>query len=202
MVENFIEAENGELFLEQLKEVSPDIVFMDISMPYMDGIETSRKALEINKDLKIIAMTSDGSIQTVSAMLNAGAQGYLLKDIDFDELKSALKSLINGESFFSKNILLKLAESPNKLMEESKREHLINMLSPRETEVLQLLCRGKNVQEIADTLFLSERTIEKHKSNLFQKTKTQNTVNLVLWALHHKFFDISAYDYGKNNTKS
>ncbi len=176
------ESPNAELFINQLPDIKPDIIFMDIEMPYLNGIEATKQILTIFPNQHIIAMTSDDNISTIRAMLKAGARGYLLKDADISEIEQVVLNINIGKNFFSSNILLKLAE-------ELEKEPAVKLTS-RETEIIQNLCKGVGVSAIADKLFVSERTIEKHKANLFLKTGTTNTVNLVLWAIHHKIVEI------------
>jgi DNA-binding NarL/FixJ family response regulator len=181
------EFENGEHFLDNLQNISPEIVFMDIQMPFLNGFETTEAALKLRPELKIIAMTSDEQTASIQAMLKAGAKGYLSKDIDIEEIHEAVKNISAHKSYFSKNILVKLATSVDN---QAKRTKIVIQLSARERDVLELLCKGLAVQTIAKKLFISERTIEKHKANLFLKTDTTNTLNLVLWAIHHKICEI------------
>jgi len=186
-ISEITEFENGEHFLDNLHIINPDIVFMDIQMPYLDGVTTTKAALKLNTNLKIIAMTSNDQTASVKAMLNAGAKGYLSKDIDIEEIHEAIKKISAHKNFFSKNILVKLATSIDSQQLSAKIQA---QLSPREYDVLFLLCKGLSLQTIAEKLFISERTVEKHKANLFLKTETVNTVNLVLWAFNHKICEI------------
>lgn len=176
------EFSSGEEFLDQVPKINCDMVFMDISMPVLDGFDTTEAALKINPNLKIIGMSANDDIASVNKLLSAGAVGFLSKNADFDEIHDAIKNTAAGDNYFSGNVLIKLSKSFGKSPSQNKAANLAAELSKREYEVLQLICKGLSNQEIADKLNITDRTVEKHKSNLYLKTDTENILNLVLFA--------------------
>jgi DNA-binding NarL/FixJ family response regulator len=173
---------SGEQFVEKLPEINCDMVFMDISMPLLDGFETTETALKINPKLKIIGMSANDDIASVNKLLSCGAVGFLSKNANFDEIHDAIKNTAAGDNYFSGNVLIKLSKSFGKAQSQTKTNTRAADLSKREYEVLQLICKGFSNQEIADKLSITDRTVEKHKSNLYLKTDTENILNLVLYA--------------------
>lgn len=184
------EATNGKEFLDLIKSVKADVVFMDVNMPVVDGAEATQEALKIQPDLKIIAITSYDSTEYVNKMLFAGVEGYLLKDADYEEIEEAIQQVVAGRNYFSKQILVNLTKNTIREKEEKTRKKGLPNLSPRETEVLDLVCKGLSKTDIAGRLFISERTVEKHKENLMAKTGTKSTVNLVLFSIKNKLVNI------------
>lgn len=181
------EASSGNELLEKLMKRIPDIILIDIRMPDMDGIEATKKALEIDSGLKIIALTMHGEEAYIESMLNAGAMGYMLKNSESEDLERALKCIIEGKQYYSQEILPQLA---NRFLHK-KKEAQIEKLTKREVEVLELVCNGYSNQEIADKLFLSLRTITTHRSNLNSKLGVKNTVGLMAYAIKHRLVDLS-----------
>jgi DNA-binding NarL/FixJ family response regulator len=180
------EASSGREFLNKLEESVPDIVFMDIEMPEMDGIQTTIMALEKQPFLKIIALSMYGDEAYYSKMIEAGVHGFLLKDSDIQEVESAIEQVSAGKSYFSQEILIKMLQRSNNKKSVSKSSDL----SEREKEVLYLICKGLSNQEIANTLLLSKRTIDKHRENLLLKTESHNTASLVIYAIKNGIIEI------------
>ncbi len=177
------EAESGEKFLEMLPSVSPDIVFMDIKMPGMNGIETTRKALEMNPDLKILALSMFGENEYVEEMLQAGALGYLLKNIGKDELVKAIENISQEKGYFSDEILVMVTRKVFNAKQESKEKNILDSFTRRELEVLQLVSQGYSNADIADKLGISPRTVGGHRNNMLSKSGLKNTAALVSFAL-------------------
>ena len=171
------EAGNGHELLDLLKKQEADILFMDIKMPGMDGIETTRKVLQKYPEIKIIALTMFDEVSYFNEMTDAGALGFLLKKTTREELDSAIKNVIQGESYFSEEFM----SSINKYYQPKKTQEIF--LSDREQEVLELICKGWSNPEIAKFLGLSQRTIDGYRAKLFEKTGAKNAPNLVMYAL-------------------
>lgn len=172
------EASNGNELLDLLKKQTPDIIFMDIKMPVMDGIEATKKAISKYPDLKIIALTMFEEISYFNEMIDAGASGFLLKKTTTEELEKAVSLVLNDESYFSEEFM----NSVNKYMKPRQKESTIK-LSEREQEVLELICKGFSNAEISRFLGLSSRTIDGHRAKLLEKTGAKNAPNLVMFAL-------------------
>lgn len=185
------EATNGEEFLTIIENHSPDIVFMDINMPKLDGIDATEKVLQIYPNLKIVALSTFGDNEYFNKMLNAGVRGYMLKNSRKNDFIEALEAIHkNDDYYYSNELLLSYSKNIiNKQVENIERDKLPK-LSKREEEILELVCIGKSNEEIAEKLFISKRTVENHKTNLIQKTETGNTVNLVIYAYKNKLVKI------------
>jgi DNA-binding NarL/FixJ family response regulator len=180
------EASNGKEFLEMLKTTPADIALMDINMPEMDGIEATRRGLKACPGLNIIALSMYGEEEYYYKMVDAGAKGFLLKDSDISEVKEAILTVIKGGSYFSQELLYHVIQKIKHREMESKSANL----SKREKEVLLKICEGLSNQEIADTLFISKRTVDKHRANLLGKTNSKNTASLILFAIRNKLIEI------------
>ena len=182
------EASNGAEFLQTVRTTPDiaDVVFMDIDMPVIGGIEASQKALEINPELKIITLSMHGDQEYYFKMVSVGVKGFLLKSSDFDEVLSAIDTVSGGGSYFSQELLCSLVRELKPSSEPRSEEQL----SQRETEVLLLICQGLSNQEIAERLFISKRTVDKHRANILDKTGCRNTANLVVYAIKNSLIEI------------
>jgi DNA-binding NarL/FixJ family response regulator len=180
------EASNGEEFLSLLQTIPVDIALMDISMPGMDGIEATRKGLKIKPSLNIIALSMYGEDEYYYKMVDAGAKGFLLKDSDISEVREAIITVMRGGSFFSQELLYHVIQKIKMREQETKSA----VLSKREKEILLKICEGMSNQEIAETLFISKRTVDKHRANLLGKTNSKNTASLILYAIRNKLIEI------------
>jgi Response regulator containing a CheY-like receiver domain and an HTH DNA-binding domain len=180
------EASNGEEFLKLLKSVKADIALMDINMPEMDGVEATRKGVKLSPDVNIIALSMYGEEEYYYKMVDAGAKGFLLKDSDISEVRDAILTVVKGGSYFSQELLYHVIQKIKHREHESKSANL----SKREKEILFKICEGLSNQEIAETLFISKRTVDKHRANLLGKTNSKNTASLILFAIRNKLIEI------------
>ena len=180
------EASNGEEFIDLLHTIPVDIALMDISMPEMDGIEATRKGLKIKPSLNIIALSMYGEDEYYYKMVDAGAKGFLLKDSDISEVREAIITVMKGGSYFSQELLYHVIQKIKMREQETKSA----ILSKREKEILLKICEGMSNQEIAETLFISKRTVDKHRANLLGKTNSKNTASLILYAIRNKLIEI------------
>lgn len=180
------QASNGEEFLNILEEVVPDIVLMDINMPKMNGIEATKIALEKYPGLKVIALTTFFEDDYIKQMFSAGVEGYMLKRSNIEDFELAIKRVSEGGNYFSEEIIKVITRDLYKNKNRINKELGVLQLTSREKQILDLLCKGLNNDQIAEAIFLSPKTIEKHKSSLFQKTGTFNTVNLVIYAFKNQ----------------
>ncbi|MCF8363340.1 MAG: response regulator transcription factor [Prolixibacteraceae bacterium] len=183
------EAANGSEFIDAISKITPHVVLMDIDMPVMNGFNATKKALELKPELNILILSMYADQGHYLKMIRLGAKGFILKDSGTDDLKKALIEISKGNNFFSQellmNIILKKDNSP-------VGEELIKKLriSKREYEVLKLICRAFSNKQIADKLFISPKTVEGHKTSLMQKTETQNSVALVLYAIKNQLVSL------------
>ncbi len=176
------EASNGKEFLDQLEYQKPDVVLMDINMPEMNGVEASKQALSKYPDLNILVLSMFGDVEYYNTMIDIGVKGFILKDIDNNQLYDAIHKINNGGNYFSQELLLQLIK--NKPEDDSV------VLTTREKEVLGLICEGYSNQQISDKLFISQRTVERHRSSLLLKTDSKNSISLVVYAIKNKLVKI------------
>ncbi len=180
------EASNGMEFLELLKTAQADIALMDINMPEMDGIEATRKGIKMNPSISVIALSMYGEEEYYYKMVDAGAKGFLLKDSDISEVKEAILTVVKGGNYFSQELLYHVIQKIKHREQETKSANL----SKREREILAKICEGLSNQEIAEALFISKRTVDKHRANLLGKTNSKNTASLILFAIKNKLIEI------------
>jgi DNA-binding NarL/FixJ family response regulator len=162
------------------------LVFMDIDMPGIGGVEATRRAIERDPDLRVVALSMHGEQEFYGPMIEAGAKGFLLKNSDFTQVVSAAETLAAGGTFFSPELMPALVGAARHRDEIPEAEPL----SEREAEVLPLVCEGLSNHEIADRLFISKRTVDKHRANILAKTGCRNTASLVIHAVKHNLIKI------------
>ncbi|MDE7374855.1 MAG: response regulator transcription factor [Odoribacter sp.] len=188
-VQHIYEASNGKEFVENLALADCDVVLMDIEMPEMNGIEATEAALRLKPDLKIIVLSMYGDEQYYYKMVDAGVKGLVLKNSGIEKLVAAIRKVADGENYFSEELLMNILSN---MREGSKNEPEVpdNEISEREMEILYHVCLGLSNQEIADKLFISKRTVDKHRANLLSKTGCKNTAALVMYAIKNKMIDV------------
>jgi DNA-binding NarL/FixJ family response regulator len=170
--------------LSFLKNNSIDVILMDINMPEGSGIEATMKIKELYPTVKVIALTMHDDISIITRMVKAGASGYILKRSNMNEVIEALRIVHNNGKYLSINTQqiimdnLGSTDEPHNPKEESKPT-----LSAREIEVLNLVAKENSNELIAEKLFISERTVEAHRRNIFIKTKTKSIVGLIKYAI-------------------
>jgi DNA-binding NarL/FixJ family response regulator len=175
-------ASNGKEFLEIIDKTKPDIAIIDINMPVMNGVDATKKALEKYPDLKILILSMHGEGEFYQSMIELGVKGFIPKEADYNELQKAVETILNGGHYFSQELLVNIIKT--------KKKQLDTQLTNREKDVLQLICNGLSTNEIADKLFLSASTIEKHRSELLLKTGSSNAISLVIFAIRNKLIEI------------
>jgi len=176
------EAKNGLEAVELVESLQPDIVLMDLVMPEMDGIQATKKIKTKWPQVHILMLTSFSDKDHVLPAMEAGAAGYQLKDIEPDELVNSIKQIISGEHIIHPAATTQLEET---LREEENLPHVKNTLTPRERDVLAELTKGKSNREIAASLFVTEKTVKTHISNIFTKLDVQDRTQAALYAVKH-----------------
>ncbi len=182
------EAGNGKDFIENFEDISPDLVLMDISMPIMDGIEATKQAIEKRPDLKVMALSMNGDEEYYYKMIEAGVKGFLLKDSGIREMEKGIKAVLEGDSYFSNELLRRIITNIGKPLE--KKATGKSLLSAREMEVLVEICNGLTNEEIAEKLFISAQTVKGHRSNLLSKTSCKNSASLVMYAIKNELVEL------------
>lgn len=181
------EANNGFQVLEKLDAgLKVDVILMDINMPKMDGLDCTKQLSKRYPQVKVIGLSQYDEKRFVKIMVKNGASGYLLKDAGKDQLEKAVKTVHSGENYFCDRLSVRLVQQ--ELMEE-QTSSLFPKLSPREAEVLNLICTELSSQEIAEKLFISIHTVESHRANLTAKAGVKNTAGLVRWAVENDLLD-------------
>ena len=177
------EAANGEEAIAKALELTPDIMLMDLVMPIVDGISATREILRLKPEMKILILTSFSDADHAIPALEAGALGYLLKENDPEEVILAITKLAGGE----KQIHPKVTEGLLSALQTQRRpEHqLLDTLTNRERDVLKEITNGKSNKEIASSLFISEKTVKTHVSNILSKLDLQDRTQAALFAIRH-----------------
>lgn len=176
------EASNGEEFLDTLSLHNPDLVFLDISMPVMDGCVAAQKALGRMPSLKIIVLSMYGDESYYYQLNEIGVKGFLLKSSDFKEVQMAIDTVATGGTYISQEIMANILAHQR---DRKASNGCASVLSEREHEILKEVCLGLSTSEIAEKHCISPRTVEKHRGNILLKTNCKNTASLVLYAYHN-----------------
>lgn len=183
------EAKNGVEALNLLQKIEIDVMVTDIMMPEMDGIELTKQVVKDYPNIKVLALSMMNETYNIKKMLGAGAIGYLLKDCTQDELISAIRTVAEGRNYYTPSVTQIIMEGLGGKPSEKKRLVVDIPLTERELEVLHLICKEQTNPEIAETLFVTTRTVEAHKRNLLEKTGCKNVAGLVLYAIERNLFD-------------
>ena len=183
------EAEDGEETIRKTRELKPDVVVIDLSMPKINGIEAAKIISKECPESRVLVLTMHENEEYVYQIFRSGANGYILKNANRNEITTAIRAVAKGERFFSPRVseimvegYLRKAEEREKATDSSDIE-----LTTREREVLSLIAEGFNNQQIADKLFISPRTVDTHRTNIMQKLDIHDSANLVKYALEHGF---------------
>lgn len=179
------EASNGLELIEALKGQLPDVILLDLKMPGMDGMQATKEVRRLYPEVKILILTMHDDDQLVLHLLEAGANGYLVKNADAAEIKTALHACKEMGYYFSdyvSSLMLRSIVEKNKPTPKFKEEIV---LTEREREMLALICDGQTNAEIGDRIFLSPRTVEKIKTSLYEKIGAKNNAGLIMYAVKH-----------------
>jgi len=176
------EAEDGRTTVKLTKELSPDIVIMDIAMPDMNGIEATRRIIEQVPNVKVIALSMHSDIRFVVEMLKAGASGYLLKDCASEELTNAIRAVMKNRTYLSPDIADIVIKDYSRLISKENLS-VFSILTAREREALQLLAEGKTTREIATLLKISVKTVETYRQKIMDKLNIYSIAELTKYAI-------------------
>jgi len=185
------EANDGLELLELLKKLEPDMVLLDISMPNIRGIEATREIRSLYPDIKVLILTMHKRKEYLYDAIAAGAQGYLLKEDSDVELFSAVKTIRKGGFYVSRLLAGEMAEDISQ-MYKGNTDFPSETLTTREREVVKLIAEGKSSREIGDLLFISPRTVEKHRANITRKLNVSTTAEIVKYAIFRGYTSLTA----------
>lgn len=178
-------AVNGKDAIAKIEESRPDIILMDINMPVMDGVEATRIIKQEYPEVKVIMLTMYDEIRLIKDVLEIGARGYILKNIGRNDLIKALETVSSGKPFLDpavqEKMIISLSGHEEEAVDEPNAE-LVNSITQREMEILQLIAMGLTSSEIAKKLFISKNTVETHRKNLLGKLNVKNTAALLKFA--------------------
>lgn len=177
---------NGQQAIDMMAVKKPDIVLMDLEMPGISGIDCCRTLLKLQPEIKVIALSMHAHEKYYTQMINAGASGFLLKDSNIEEVKQAISEVAAGRNYFSAAILEAILQNINRRPRTDSNKEL----SQREVEVLFHICKGYSSQRIADKLFISRGSVDKHRENILFKTETTNIASLVVYAIKYGYFKV------------
>lgn len=183
---------DGREALFRVKEIKPDILVTDISMPSLNGIELSRELKRSNPEIKILILSQYDNDEYINELLSIGIDGYILKTNAKSELLQAINQIINGNSYLSPSITSRLMKTFSSSGKGSMHEikSCYDLLSPREREIIKLIAEGKSNKEMADVLCISIETVKTHRSNLMKKLGLKNIAEVVKYALKEKLIDL------------
>jgi len=182
------EARNGRQAVELVKDLRPDLLLMDVSMPDMNGFDATRRVHEFDPDVKVLILTMHDEEELVARCLEAGAAGYIIKDAPASQLLYAIEMVRKGERYLSPAVLKKVVETYVKNTRRPQTSY--DRLSPREREILKLLAEGLSVKEIATRLNLSVKTVDAHKTNLMKKIDVHDRTELIKYAIQRKLIPV------------
>jgi DNA-binding NarL/FixJ family response regulator len=177
------EADNGRAALQLVAELAPDVVVMDLKMPGLTGVETTRQVSSIAPRTRVVVLTISADDDDVMAALLAGACGYLLKDSSIDQLVAGIHAAAGGESLISPQIAAKVLQRLRAQTPDAAARAIRTELSARELEVLRLIAIGKDNAEIARDLFISPKTVKNHISNILMKLQIENRIQAAVYAV-------------------
>ncbi len=172
---------SGEEVLMEAQKHRPDVILLDINMPGMNGLDTLRRLRDIGVSSKIIMLTIHNDREYLYETIRTGANGYVLKDSDSDTLIKAIRDVNDGKSYIQPSLSELLVKDFNAKGEKSKETTLVDSLTKREFEVLTLIAEGMNNREIAEKLFISEKTVKNHVSNIFKKIGVSDRVQAAIF---------------------
>jgi two-component system, NarL family, response regulator DegU len=191
-VEHVYEAANGLELIELLKiaDPLPEIVLLDLRMPVMDGVEATEKIKELFPGIKIIILTMQDDESFILHMIEKGINSFLLKNVEPEELERVIKTLQTREFYFNEKLSDMVVKALYSKGKKTSSIYYDSLFTEREIEILKLICEELTNQEIADKLNVSKRTIDGHRTSLFEKSGVKNTAGLVIYAVKNGIYKI------------
>src|SRR6185295_17589500 len=179
------EAADGREAVRKASTLAPDVVIMDVSMPKMNGLEATARIVKESPSIRVVALTMHSSEEYVYSLLKAGAKGYLLKESVSSDLVDAIRAVMGGGTYLHPAISTRVVDGYLKRPHPKTRTGMLEILSPREREIVQLIAEGHTNKEIAGLLVLSVKTIENHRTRIMHKLEIHNVAGLTRYAISH-----------------
>lgn len=183
-------ATNGLQSIRKARKLKPDVIMMDISMPKMNGIEATRKIKDENPEINVLILSMKYSKEDIFRALKAGAIGYILKESASKEVVKAVRAAYHGRRFLSSKVDEIVIDSYIHDQQKTSRESPLELLSTREREILQLIAEGNSNKKIANTLFISEKTVGTYRSRMMKKLEIDNVSELIKFAIKHDIISL------------
>ncbi|MBU5616409.1 MULTISPECIES: response regulator [Psychrobacter] len=175
------EADSGDMAIKMAKQLSPDVVLLDVNMPNIGGVEATKRLVQLNMGIKILAVSSMATQPYPSMLLKAGVNGYITKGTPLDEMIRAIKKLYQGGRYFSHDVAEQLAE----VLLSDNAASPFDLLSDREKQVAMMVVNCQSPQQIADQLFVSVKTINTYRYRIYEKVGVDSDVKLTHMAIRH-----------------
>lgn len=175
------EACDGDEAIRLAEELHPEVILMDVTMPEVDGVEATRQIHQLIPEIRIVMLTMHADQEVLAAAIRAGASGYLVKDCSTDEIASAVRMAASGETALSPQLAASMLDEVRKLDQPANEEDRI--ITKREEEVLQLIANGCSTPEVAEQLFISQKTVKNHLASIYQKLDARDRTQAVLQAV-------------------
>lgn len=177
------EASDGEEAVRLAGDLRPDVVLMDVTMPDVDGVEATRRIRRLYPDIQVVMLTMHADESVISEALRAGAAGYLVKDCSIDEIASAIRMAANDEADLSPSLAGAMLSEVRRMTPEPSLEDNEKIVTRREIDVLQLIADGCSTPEVAERLFISQKTVKNHLASIYQKLDARDRTQAVLQAV-------------------
>jgi two-component system response regulator DegU len=175
------EARDGEEAVRLAEELQPDVILMDVTMPELDGVEACRQVRAEFPDIRVVMLTMHADQDVLASAIRAGASGYLVKDCSTEEIASAVRMAVSGETVLSPQLAASMLNEVRKL--EEPNDEASRVITRREEEVLQLIADGCSTPEVAEQLFISQKTVKNHLASIYQKLDARDRTQAVLQAV-------------------
>lgn len=175
------EARDGEEAVRLAEDLLPDVILMDVTMPEMDGVEATRQIKQDRSDVRIVMLTMHADQEVLASAIRAGASGYLVKDCSTEEIASAVRMAASGETALSPQLAASMLDEVRKLDQPANEEDRV--ITKREEEVLQLIADGCSTPEVAERLYISQKTVKNHLASIYQKLDARDRTQAVLQAV-------------------
>jgi DNA-binding NarL/FixJ family response regulator len=188
------EAEDGQEAVKMARQLEPDVILMDINMPLLDGVQATQRILETDLPTRVIILTMFRQDRYVFEAIKAGARGYLLKNVDEDDLVAAIRAVHRGDALINPGMAVKLLDEFRRLSQMDSDAEDMEGLTPGEMEVLRLVAQGIDNKAVAEQLALSERTVANRLSSIYEKLQVNNRTQAALVALRRGWATLEQED--------